>query len=361
MIGTLAGLSLFATFWRRALIFGLLTLACVLLAFFPERYRAAATLTPTDPQSLGLSGTLGQLGAINSVFGNQAAVEVALRVTNSVLARNRVINELKLEQRTGKPPLELHRWLERKVTARSLRGGIILIEMQDRDSDLAQDIVAAYAQATQDRLADISRRQTAYKRDILVQLVDEASVRLSQAQAVYDRFRLSNQTPSPETAVEAVSYRIPALEGAIKAKQVQIASARQLFTDENPVVRQELAELAALQAQLAQVRMTSGLTNSTVGRAVSTSSQLYKLERDLALARSLYDSYLRFLQGTTVEDLTSTANVRMLEPPFVDTDRQVWWPLAAVAIAIFLLWLAIEFYRLRPPLGSQIASRTQEA
>ena len=129
---------------------------------------------------------------------------------------------------------------------------------------------------------------------------------------------------------------------------------RQLYTDENNVVRQLSAELAALQRQLAQISRTNPGGDSTVGRAVSSSSQLFKLERDLNIARALYDSYLRFLQGTAVEDLTSTANIRVLEPPFVDTERQLWTPGLALAIMLGLLWAAIEFYRMRPPPGDRL-------
>jgi capsule polysaccharide export protein KpsE/RkpR len=271
------------------------------------------------------------------------------------MARDYVIAKVHLADRLqNHDRVKLHRWLSEKVIVRSLRGGIVLVEMEDRDAKLAQDIVGAYADATQQRLSDISRKQTAYKRDVLIQLVNEASQQLSLAQARYDNFRLRNRSPSPMTAVQAVSLRIPELEAAVKAKQVDLAAARQLYTDDNNVVRQLSAELAALQRQLAQVRATGTGDDSTVGQAVTSSSQLFKLERDLGIARALYDSYLRYLQGTAVEDLTSTANIRILEPPYVDTERQLWLPALASTIALALLWAAIEFYRLRPPPGDRV-------
>jgi hypothetical protein len=46
----------------------------------------------------------------------------------------------------------------------------------------------------------------------------------------------------------------------------------------------------------------------------------------------------------------------MLEQPYVSTERQYRWSLLAAAIALFLLWMAIEFYRLRPPLGAPAGS-----
>lgn len=351
LVGRVSHLRVMERPWLRRTIFIVLIAIGLLLTVFPERYRAATTLTPTNPENLGLSGTLGQLGALNNVFGNQAAVEVALRVGNSTHARDMVIKSVKLDERLGiEDRTTLQRWLEDRVSVRSLRGGIVQIEMKGRDADLARDIVAAYSSAMQERLAQISRTQTAYKRNVLGRLVEDASRELAIAQSNYDRFRVRNRTPDPGSAVGVISTRIPQLEAAIKAKQIEITSARQQFTDDNLVIRQMFAELGALRNQLAQLRATDPSSSSSVGEAVATSSQLFKLERELSISRALYDSYLRYLQGTAVEDMTSTANVRLLEPAYIDPERQYFYPALAAAIALFLLWMAIEFYGLRPPL-----------
>ena len=354
VVGTLAGLRWFDRFLIRALVFGLLIALALILAFFPERYRAATSLTPADPASLGLSGTLGQLGAINNVFGNQAAIEIAMRIAKSVAVRTAVIDSLQLPKRLDEPDkLAVHRWLESQVTIRSLRGGIISIELSGGDPELARAIVGAYAAGTQSRLADISRSQTAYKRNILTTLVADASDRLAKAQANYDSFRLNARYSDPRSSIQAIGERVPALENAIKSKQVQLTSARQLFTDQNIIVKQLLAELSGLRAQLAESQTTSPQGQEGVGRLVTQSSQLFKLERELSVSKALYDSYVRYLQGTAVEDLASNANMRVLEQPYIDTRRQYGISALAAALALMLLWISIEFYRLRPVAGAR--------
>lgn len=82
-----------------------------------------------------------------------------------------------------------------------------------------------------------------------------------------------------------------------------------------------------------------------------------QLLRDVQIAQSLYDNYMKFLEGTSVEDMTSTASVRVLEPPYIDTARQVNWTFLALALALSLLWAAIEFYRLRPAVGERVIVR----
>jgi capsule polysaccharide export protein KpsE/RkpR len=339
----------------RRVAFSILIAIALFLTFFPERYRAAATLTPADPSSLGLSGTLGQLGAFNSVFGNQTAIEIALTVARSIYVRDIVAEKLDLQERLGfRDRTETHRWLEREVDIRSLRGGIIQIEILNQDPDLARDLISAYALATQERLAQINRRQTEYKRDVLLKLVTDASDRLARAQGAYDQFRLANRYAIPQRSIETIGDRIPALQEAIKAKEVQLAATRELYTDSNLEVQKVVAEISALRQQLAQAQATGPEGNSTIGRTVRASTQAKKLERELVISQSLYDGYMRYLEGTSVEDLTSTANVRVLEPPFVDSERQISYAALAAALALFLFWMAIEFYRVRPPVGERL-------
>ena len=362
LVGTIARSRLFGSLWTLRAIFATLLLVFGLLSFYPERYRAAVSLAPSDPATLGLSGTLNQLGAINSVFGNQAAIEVALKVARSVYVRETAANKLHLQERMHfADRVAMHRWLEKKVQIRTLRGGIIQFEILLTDGDLGRDIVAAYADATQGQLARISQRQTEYKRDVLVKLVTEASDRLARARSAYDNFRLSNRAPIPEVSFQYVAQRIASLEAAINAKDVEISAARQFGTDQNLKVRQLLVERSLLQRQLADAEATNPTQNSTVGQAVVASARGEQLSRELSIAQLLYDNYRRFLEGTSVEDLTSTANVRILEPPFIDTERQVNYGFLAAAIAVLLIWGAAEFYRVGPPAGDRMMVRESHA
>jgi len=357
IVGRIAQLEFLAKFRWRALLFGGLVTIFALLAFFPERYLATSSFTPSDRASLGLSGALGELGAINSVFGNQAQVEVALRVGNSVAVRDQVIEETSLRDRKTEGRVALQRYLHDKVEVRTLRGGIITIEMQDRDADHAREIVTAYQRAIEAELATVSERQTRYKRDVLRQLVEEASVDLARAQQAYDVFRLNNRYADPRDTISAFSGRIPELEAAIRARRLQIAAASEVYTPNNMIIRQYQAELDALRGQLAEAQSVA-TQGQGVGELVQNSRQLYELERDLEVERSLYNGYVRYLRGTAVEDMTADANLRILELPHVDTERQVWVPAIALSIAVLLLWIAIEAYRLRPPPGSVL--RRQE-
>lgn len=335
----------------RRTVLAIVVALCLVLTLFPERYRAAVSLTPTEPSSLGLSGTLSQLGAVGSVFGNQAAVEVSLKIARSDYVRALVTKQLDLERRFNRTPLENSRWLRRNISVRALRGGIIEFETTLRDPKFAHELIAAYGEAVREQLAVVSRNQTAYKRKVLVDLVEQSSERLAEAQSKYDLFRLRTRYSSPQAAIGAVGDRIPKLEDTIKSKQVALNAARQFATDDNLTVREIMAEISALQRQLAQARSTSPSNVNSVGRVIKESTEVDRLRRNLDIALTLYESYKRYLQGTAVEDLTSTANVRILEPAYIDTTRQYNWTFALIGLFVAAFGLAMEFYLLRPPVG----------
>jgi tyrosine-protein kinase Etk/Wzc len=342
--------------YRRLLVF-VLVATCAILTLYPERYRAAVTMTPTDPANLGLSGALGQLGAINSVFGNQAAIEVALKVARGIDVRRIAAARSNLNQiKEFKNSIAMDRWLIRKVSIRSLRGGIIQMEIYDSDPEFAKRLVTAFSDATRDRLAEISRQQTAYKRNVLIKLVDESGANFAELQDKYDSFRLKTQNSEPTVGLSSATDRIESIRTTIKAKEVRLNAARAFATDDNIAVKQILVELQALKQQLAGALAQSPEISGSVGGIVQQSTKVRELERKLAIARRLYEGYTRFLEGTAVEDLTSTASVRILEPPFIDTARQINFIALAIGILILLIGLAIEFYQMRPPVGTSLRS-----
>lgn len=353
-MGTLALSKMLSDPLKRRVGFAVLIVISLLLALFPQQYRSAVTLAPSDPASLGLSGALSQLGAANSVFGNQAAVEITLRVAGSRQVRDEVIDKLDLINRLDLGTrLKAHRWLQWEVSTRSMRGGIVQMETKQRESELAQQVILTYSNAVRQRLAVINRQQTDYKRKVLTELVDKAGQDFDKAQSDYDNFRLSTRYSDPRYAIESIGERIPVLQASIRAKEVELATVRKFATDNNMIVQQVLAQISALKEQLAQQRELNPGEENSVGRVVEESTIARRLERKLLLAQSLYEVYRRYLEGTAVEDLTATANIRIIEPAFVDTQRQFNIVFVALAVLLILFAAATEFYLLRPPLEAR--------
>ncbi len=354
IVGAIYNSRLFRDASRRRLIFVGAALIFAILALYPQKYRAAMSMTPTDPTSLGLSGALTESGAVNSAFGTQAAVEVVLKVGRSKSTRIAVINKLDLLKRLGFSSVsQADRWLDRAVYIRSLRGGIISIESWQTDADLARALVGAVAEATRNSLAEISLRQTQYKRKVLTSLLDDADRKLAAAQVEYDRFRRETRYAQPGDAISGLGGRVGYLKEVIRSKQVQLYAARQFATDDNLSVRQLLAEIDSLQVQLAKASSLDAEQTDSVADVVQKSTHVKELERILLIAHTRHDNYQRLLEGTSVEDITKDAVVRVIEPPYVDSERQYNLLPMMISILVIMFGVGLEFYGLRPPVGDQ--------
>ena len=319
-----------------------------LLSFYPQQHRAAVTLAPTDPATLGLSGAVLQLGGGGSVFGSQAALDLSVRIGRSVYVRSIVDRNMHLSQDRDQTEEQTSRWLERNVDVRSLRGGVIQIEMTNKDAVLAKAIVRTYAEALREQLGIIAKNQIAYKRKILEELVRKSSNRYLKAQGEFDSFRRSKQYANPDAGFGQLTARGPIIENQIFEKKRQIENLLKFATPENIQVQRAQADLLILERILAETQSVDQGGKGSVGQIILRTQELAKLQRELDLSRDLYYNYLRTLQQTSVEDLTAAANIRVLEPAYIDPERQVNAAFLAAAILVILLGAAIEFYKLRP-------------
>jgi hypothetical protein len=320
------------------------SLLLLLLTFFPRPYRASVSLTPLDQSAAGLAPALAGLGAFASFLGNQQISEVHLRVGRSVEVRRDVVVRMNLAKAWGtRDEAALLRRLDREITIRTLRGGILVLETKNRDADYAQRLIQAYLGALQDRLGVLSREQTAYKRNILADRLKDANDRLKAAEKRLDQFRLANESPDPSNALAAVGRRLPALKELLRSKEMQLQVAKQFETENNYSVQTILAEIQEVKRQMAIATAPGVSEQVSVERIVARTTELNYLMRDVHYARVLYDSYQRLLEGTSLEDLISRLNLRVIEPPHIEPDIQINYPALALLAAYLAIVLAFEF------------------
>ncbi|WP_375391045.1 hypothetical protein [uncultured Sphingomonas sp.] len=337
---------------------GVLIVIAALFTLFPERYVADVKLAPQDTNTAGLSSILSQLGGnYAALLGNHQPVEIDLAIGRSFDVQKDVARTLGMVDGTGAGSLDRAvRKLNAIADVRALRAGIIEIEVSGHDPDQTLQTAQVYARALQNRLATLSRDQTAFKRTVLNQRMQEATERLSRAENAVNRFRTQNQIIAPEAQLSDAVASLSALRAQYQAVQVELAKARRFNAEQSYQVKSIRAALAAIQRQIAdaedRTRSANGLTASGIApRAV----EFDRLNRELGFSRALYESYTRYLEGAAVEDLTANFNMQILEPAFLKPERQFNpIPLAVLALLV-LLAIASEFYWLRPPSGSRLA------
>jgi capsule polysaccharide export protein KpsE/RkpR len=232
-----------------------------------------------------------------------------------------------------------------------MRGGIIGLEAEDRNPDFALQLVTVYAQVYSERLAQLARQQTAYKRAVLNDRMGEAAQRLARAQGALDRFRAQNRLPAPDAQLGASVGQLSGLQASLQAKRVELQSALKFATPDNMQVRAIQAEIVSIQTQIAQEQSRRGQTATALA---GLSNQHDNLIRDVSFAQSLYQAYSRYLEGSAIEELSAAWNIQQIEPPHIHVGHQINKLPAAILLLILLAAIASEIYLLFPPVGTRV-------
>jgi uncharacterized protein involved in exopolysaccharide biosynthesis len=340
--------------WTRRGVFAVLLAVLALLSWFPRVYMGDVKLAPQDTSTAGLSAILTQLGGnYAALLGSHQPVEIDLTIGRSYDVHSEVARRLGMAKDGDLSAMKSAvKKLQRTTSVRALRAGVIEIEVNGRDPVEVVKAAGVYARVMQDRLAELSRAQTDYKKHVLNDRMREATDRLARAEHAITAFRQRNQLVTPDSQMQDAVAQLTSLRGQYQTTQVELERTRKFNNDQSYVVKQLEATLAALQKQIDgaqdKVRSQSGLTASGLApRAL----EYEQLQRDLKFAQALYDSYMRYLEGTAIENLTADFNIQIIEPPFLDTGLHVNIVPAILLIIVALVAFAAEFIYLRRPPG----------
>jgi hypothetical protein len=341
---------------KRRLTFAVIALILAVLCLWPQRYMARADLLPQD-SSGGLSALLGQSGgglaSLGALLGNHDSIEADLTIARSQAVLRNVIARLRLVGRPGfgdarKAEIRLRRTVE----IAALRGGILQITARDADPTFAKALVSGYVAAIQNSRTTLTLQQAAMRRAVANNRLSEASARLAGAQGALSQFQSENKLAAPEAQLGAGVIELANLQGALQAKQVELQTVRQFATGANVRVQAVEAEIAGLEGQIAIAQTASqGASGPSLAAMALQSSRYLNLYRDEKFAEALYAVYTRFLEQVTVDELTASANMEVVEPPYVDPARQFNAPAAGLLALVFILAIAAEYYIARPPVG----------
>jgi len=342
---------------RRRIALAAICAILAALCFFPRHYLAKAQLLPQTPGG-GLSAILsgganGGLLSLGALIGQRQSIEVELAVARSHTVAADVIDRLHLTQRAGfHDPRRALVKLEKKVSIEAARGSIILISVRDSDPRFAMELASAYSASVQERLANLNRLQTAAKRTVAEERLSDTTIRLQKAQIALERFREANKLAAPEAQLSAAVLELGALQARLQAKEVELGTLLRFATSENVQVVASRAEIANLQSQIAKALSQSGSPSAGgLGAMGARDAEYFNLYRDEQFAQILYEIYTRYLESTTIDEMSAGDNVDVIDQPYLEPAWQInIAPLGLLALAL-LLAVTSEFYLVRPPAG----------
>jgi len=338
----------------RRIAFLVFTLLFSVLCVFPRSYLATVKLAPQESYAAGFSTILGQLGGnFASLLGGRQPVEVDLAIARSHYVEHQVVVLLGLATRPGFRTSERAELRVRRMTQISvLRGGVVAIRARSGDPQLALAVASAYATVLQNRLAVLSRAQSAGRRAVLQERFTVAEGALVKAQAAMAAYRSTNHLASPESQFGAAVSQIAGLQASLQARRVELASLLRFETPDNFQVKLLESQISGLTAEIAEAQGRNSSLSLPSAQILATRSIEYlNLFEKVRFAQTLSATYAKYLEDETVEGLAARLNLQIIEPAYVDPARQFnTWAVALLALVIVLACL-IELYALTPPVG----------
>ena len=345
----------FASAPRRRMTFAALAAILGVLVLWPEHYEAEAELMPQKGGG-GLSGVIaeqasGALLNLGALAGEKPSIESDLTIARSQVVLRKVIAQLHLLDRPGyHDERRAEVKLAKKLRLLAIRGSILQISANDRDRTFAKSLVGAVASAVQERLAEISREEAAQKRAVTVNRLADAEMRLTNSQAALNQFRAAHNLPAPEQQLSSGVGILALLQSRLESTEVQLRALRQVATGDNIQVKVLESEVASLQEQIATVQASNNARSSQNLTGLSALNleylNLYRTERSNELLEQVYKRYLDELE---VDELSATQNLDLIEPPYVNPERQYnVFPLAGLLLVIMAA-IASEYYLVRAP------------
>ncbi len=333
---------------------GTMAAAIVVLAVlcvWPRHYLAQAQLLPDDAGSVlssllgSASGGTGGLLSLGNLIGNHPTVESDLTIARSQVVVADVVRRLRQEGRVSGDLEREEIKLRHKTSLEAVRGSILKITFTDHDPAFAKAVVTDYVAATRARVAAISLEQAGQKKIVAQNRLEAATVDLAQSQAAIDRFRAENKLAQPEVQLGAAVALVTSLQAKLDAEQAQLSALQTFATGNNFQIQAEQAQVAALKAQInkAQAAENAG-PGPSVGGLTPKITEYENLYRNERFAQAEFEIYQRYMGTVAVEELAAGINMDLIEPPFVDADRQYNTSAVGALFLVIMLSILAEFY-----------------
>ena len=358
IVGTLLEFRWISSAKRRRGVFAIAVVITLILSIFPRVYVSQVQLNQPSSSAAGLGALLGQLGGnYAALLGGGQPYEVDLAVGRSVYVQSEVIRRLNLIGSPGYADMRQGlKTIDRITNIDSLRGAIIKISVRDHDQDFALRMANVYAGVFRDRLAELGRQQTAYKRRVLNDRLSEATRRLATAQAAVNNFRATNRLPDPQSELAASVSALSGLKSQLQQQESDIQASLRFRTPDSYEVKVLEAKAAATRSAINSSNENKVSNGTQTAAQLSAMSNRYiNLLRDLAFAQTLYESYTKYLEGAAVEDESANWNIQVLQPAYIEGDIAFNKRWLAALICVILVSICLEFYVFAPPVRGRSA------
>jgi capsule polysaccharide export protein KpsE/RkpR len=274
----------------------------------PPDFNSASSLVAALPAMSGTDGAAtggGVMGLANKLLGLDSSGQLMIGVLKSRTIADALIERFNLAELYGtKYPEDTRKKLAGYTDiGEDAKTGIVSITVLDRSPERAAAMTLAYTEELNRVLAQVNTSEAHRERLFIEQRLSEVKADLDNSANEFSQFASQNAAIDISEQAKAMVNSAADLQAQLIAAQSMLKGLEQIYTENNPRVRQVQAQVAELQAQLQKM----GGTNASLGNGSSLPKEdLYPSIRQLPLLGVRYlDLYRRSKINEAVFELLS--------------------------------------------------------
>ena len=298
----------------RLLVLGPLAVGLVALgvAFaVPPTYTAKTQFLPPQMQQSAAASTLAALGSLGGLAGSVGAIknpsDQFLALMKSVSLQDALIERFQLQARYDTSTrADTRKELSDKTRAVSGKDGLISVEVDDTDPQLAAQIANAYVEELHNLLGKLAVTEAQQRRLFFEKQLVQAKDKLTQAELALKAIGVTGSVlkSNPASAVAAVA----GLQAQVTAQEVKVGAMRGYLAETAPDFKQALSELANLRVQLARQEQGSTAGDKTAGAGDYVSAY-----REFKYQETLFELFAKQYELARVDESREGAVIQVVD------------------------------------------------
>lgn len=361
-----AWLDAFEYLWFRRFKIALWALAGLLfsavLAFRICKYPATAQLMPPDTSSAGGSlaqlalpgiikspGLAGLAGMAGDLLGGKSTGALFTKVLQSRTVEDELVQRFDLRKHYRKSYWEDARSKLESNTSivEDKKSGVLAITVKDRDPQFAATLAAAYVDALDHVMSQVSTSAARRERIFIEQRLAEEKTALDDAEQKFSRFSSSTMALDVPEQTRVMVEASARLQGELIAARSELEGLQQVYTPENTRVKTVQARINELERSLARINTgnAQGGTSATnpypsIKNLPLVGVQWTDLYRSTKIHETVYELLRQQYEVARIQEARELPTVKVLDQPTVPEKRHPGIPLVVLIGTLISMMLA---------------------
>jgi uncharacterized protein involved in exopolysaccharide biosynthesis len=346
----------------------LMSVGLVLAFVLPVCFTADTKIMPPKQSQSALSLMMTQIGMGMGALADSTGSGLGLKDPNAIyigLLKSRPVAD-KLIQRFNlmsiyrvKDMTDARRELEDNTLIESEKSTLISISVTDRDRKRSAEMANAYAEILYDLTKSVSVSEASRRRLSLEQQLKDAKENLIAAEIAFQQVQQNKGLVHLEAQSKVIIGSLASVRAEIAEKQVEIQTQRSYSTEHNPDVQIAQRELAAMQAQAAQLEQhnsSSGFSDIGLKDIPKAGLDYLRAARELQYQQAFFDVLLKQYEAARLDEAGEGTVIQIVEPAIPPDQKSS--PKRALILILFTflgIFSGCVFARWRQWYRSQLA------